>query len=81
VRIHLLVAVSSYSRRIFVKAFLHERQDEWREGLAAAFQHFGGVPRTVVGDNARALVSGRDAATSTVHFHPAYLPFCRDWAR
>lgn len=79
VRIHVLVAVLSYSRRIFVKAFLHERQDEWREGLAAAFQHFGGVTRTVLGDNARALVSGRDVATSTVHFHPAYLAFCRDW--
>jgi transposase len=79
VRVHLLVAVLSYSRRLFVKAFLHERQDEWREGLAAAFQHFGGVPRTVLGDNARALVIGRDAATSTVRFHPAYLAFCRDW--
>lgn len=79
VRIHLLVAVLSYSRRLFVKAFLHERQDEWREGLAAAFRHFGGVPRTVLGDNARALVVGRDAATSTVRFHPAYLAFCRDW--
>ncbi|BCS33764.1 transposase [Luteitalea sp. TBR-22] len=79
VRLHLLVAVLSYSRRIFVKAFLHERQDEWREGLAAAFQHFGGVTRTVLGDNARALVSGRDVATSTVHFHPADLAFCRDW--
>lgn len=47
---HLLVAVLSYSRRLFVKAFLHERQDEWREGLAAAFRYFGGVPRTVLGD-------------------------------
>jgi hypothetical protein len=78
VRIHLLVAVLSYSRRLFVKAFLHERQDEWREGVAAAFRHFGVCPDRV-GDNARALVSGRDAATSTVRFHPSYLAFCRDW--
>jgi transposase len=69
VRVCLLVAVLSYSRRLFVKAFLSERQDEWRDGLAAAFQHFGGVPRVILGDNARALVLGRDAATGTVTFH------------
>jgi transposase len=79
VRIFLLVAVLSYSRRLFVKAFLNERGDDWREGIAAALTHFGGVPRTLLGDNARALVLGRDRATGTVSFHPAYLAFCRDW--
>src|SRR5262245_10698720 len=79
VRVFLLVAVLSYSRRLFVKAFLNERGDDWREGLAAAFRHFGGVPRVLLGDNARALVLGRDRATGTVGFHPAYLAFCRDW--
>ena len=79
VRIFLLVAVLSYSRRLFVKAFLNERQDDWREGIAAAFTHFGGVPRTMLGDNARALVIGRDRATGTIVFHPAYVAFCRDW--
>jgi transposase len=79
VRVFVLVAVLSYSRRLFVKAFLSERQDDWREGIAAAFQHFGGVPRTLLGDNARALVSGRDRETGTVLFHPGYLAFCRDW--
>jgi transposase len=79
IRIFLLVAVLSYSRRLFVKAFLNERGDDWREGIAAAFTHFGGLPRTLLGDNARALVLGRDRATGTVSFHPAYLAFCRDW--
>jgi transposase len=79
VRIFLLVAVLSYSRRLFVKAFLNQRGDDWREGIAAAFVHFGGVPRVLLGDNARALVLGRDRATGTVSFHPAYLAFCRDW--
>jgi transposase len=72
-RIFLLVAVLSYSRRLFVKAFLNERGADWREGIAAAFVHFGGVPRTVLGDNARPLVRARDRATGTVSFHPAYL--------
>jgi transposase len=79
VRIFLLVAVLSYSRRLFVKAFLNERGDDWREGIAASFTHFGGLPRTLLGDNARALVLGRDRATGTVSFHPTYLAFCRDW--
>lgn len=79
ITVFLLVAVLSYSRRVFVQAFLRERQDDWREGIAAAFRHFGGVVLTVLGDNARALVVGRDRATGTVHFHPAYLTFCRDW--
>lgn len=79
VRIFLLVAVLSYSRRLFVKPFLNERGADWREGIAAAFTHFGGVPRTILGDNARPLVRARDRATGTVIFHPAYLAFCRDW--
>lgn len=79
VRVHLLVAVLSYSRRLFAKAFLGQRSDDWREGIAAAFRHFGGVPRTLLGDNARALVLGRDRATGAVQFHPAFLAFCTDW--
>ena len=79
VRVFLLVAVLGYSRRLFVKAFLNERQDDWRDGIAAAFQHFGGVPRTLLGDNARALVLGRERATGSVILHPGYLAFCRDW--
>ena len=79
ITVFLLVAVLSYSRRVFVKPFLRERQDDWREGIAAAFGHFGGVPQRILGDNARALVLGRDRATGTVTFHPSYLAFCRDW--
>lgn len=76
--VHLLVAVLSYSRRLFVKAFLAERGDDWREGIAEAFRHFGGVPRTVLGDNARALVVRHDRHAQVVVFHPGYLAFCRD---
>jgi transposase len=79
VRVYLLVAVLSHSRRLFVKPFLNQRSDDWREGIAAAFRHFGGVTRTLLGDNAKALVIGRDREAGTVTFHPAYLAFCRDW--
>jgi transposase len=77
VMVHLLVAVLSYSRRIFVRAFLAERGDDWREGIAAAFRHFGGVPRTLLIDNARPLVLRR--AEGRVVLQPAFEAFCRDW--
>lgn len=79
VKVFLLVAVLSYSRRLFVKALLAQRHDDWREGLAAAFRHFGGVPQTLLCDNATPLVKGRDAVADTVTFQPAFLAFCRDW--
>jgi transposase len=79
VTVHFMAAVLSYSRRMFVKAFLHERQGEWLDGIASAFRHFGGVPLEVLGDNARCLVIGRDREAQTVIFHPAYAAFCRDW--
>jgi transposase len=79
VRVYLLVAVLSYSRRLFVKPFLAERQDDWLEGIACAFRRFGGVPQTLLGDNARSLVVAHNRVARTVTFHPSYLAFCRDW--
>jgi transposase len=55
VKVYLLVAVLSHSRRLFVKAFLKQRGDDWREGIAEAFRHFGGVPAEVLGDSAKPL--------------------------
>lgn len=79
VRVYLLVAVLSHSRRLFVKAFLNQRGDDWREGIAEAFRYFGGMPLEVLGDNAKPLVIDRDKEAGTVRFHPAYLDFCREW--
>lgn len=75
--VHLLVAVLSYSRRLFVRAFLAERGDDWREGVAAAFEHFGGVPMKLLIDNARPLVLRR--TESAVDLHPEFAAFCREW--
>jgi transposase len=79
VRVHLFVAVLGYSRRLFVRASLSQRQDDWAEGLAGAFRHFGGVPQTLLLDNAGALVTGRDRETNTARLHPGFAAFCRDW--
>ncbi|SRR6266581_758313 len=79
VRVHLFIAVLGFSRRLFTRASLSQRQDDWREGLAGAFRHFGGVPRALLLDNAGALVVGRDRAAGTARLHPAFEAFCRDW--
>jgi transposase len=79
VRVFFVCAVLGFSRRLFVRAFLSARQDDWREGIAGAFQRFGGVPRTLLIDNDGALVIGRDQATQTARLHPAFAAFCRDF--
>jgi transposase len=79
VPVFLFVATLGYSRLLFVQPFRHERQSVWFAGLEAAFQHFGGVPRDVLLDNARALVDYHDPATREVRFNARLLAFARYW--
>jgi transposase len=78
-KVHFFVAVLGYSRRIFVRASLSQRQDDWREGLAGAFRAFGGVTQKILIDRAGALVVGQDRETGTARIHPAFAAFCKDW--
>lgn len=79
VKVHLFVATLGYSRRTYVALFLHERQSAWLQGLEGAFRHFGGTPREVLIDNARALVNEHDAQTREVAFNDRFHAFCRYW--
>ena len=78
-KVYVFVAVLGYSRRIFVRASLSQRQDDWREGLASAFRAFGGVPRRLLIDRAGALVVGQERETGTARIHPTFAAFCKDW--
>jgi transposase len=78
-KVHLFVAVLGYSRRIFVRASLSQRQDDWREGLAGAFRTFGGVTQRILIDRAGALVVGEDRESGKARVHPAFAGFCKDW--
>lgn len=78
-KVFFFVAVLGYSRRIFVRASLSQRQDDWREGLAGAFRVFGGVTQRILIDRAGALVVGHDRESGTARIHPAFAAFCRDW--
>lgn len=75
-RIYLFVATLGYSRRTFVRATRSQRQEEWLTGLRAALEHFGGVPREVVVDNARALILSHGEGGPVVH--PVFAAYCRD---
>lgn len=78
-KVHLFVGVLGFSRRIFVRASLSQKQDDWREGLAGAFRAFGGVTQRILIDRAGALVIGEDRETHTARVHPAFAAFCKDW--
>ncbi len=80
VKVFFLVAVLGFSRRIFVRAMLSERQGEWLSSLAAAFRHFGGVTRTLLVDNAGALVLRHDRRRRVLTFTAGFEAFCRDWS-
>ena len=65
-KVFFFVATLGYSRRLHVRAFGHEKQDSWFTGLESAFQAFGGVPREVLLDNARALILHHDPSSGRV---------------
>jgi transposase len=78
VKVYLMTAVLGYSRRLFVRASLAQRQDDWLEGLDAAFRHFGGLTEQVLCDNASPLVTSHDRQTGHVVWNPGFEAFCRD---
>lgn len=79
VTVHLFVLVLSYSRRIYVEAFPNQKQESWLKGTENAFRRFDGVPRTVLTDNAKALVVSHDVRSREVEFGKAFLAFSRHW--
>jgi transposase len=78
-KVCLFVATLGYSRRIYARAFQHERQSAWLDGIEGAFRHFGGVPGELLLDNAKALVQHHDAATREVVFNERLHAFARYW--
>jgi transposase len=78
VTVLLMTAVLGYSRRLFCRAFLAQRQDDWLEGLEEAFRHFGGLPEQLLCDNASPLVNSHHAQTGEVVWHPGFAACCKD---
>lgn len=54
------VATLGFSRASFVRFSAREDSPAWCQGLELAFEYFGGVPRTVLFDNAKTVILERD---------------------
>jgi transposase len=78
VKVYLMTAVLGYSRRLYCRAFLAQRQDDWLEGLDGAFRHFGGLTEQILCDNASPLVISHDRQSGQVVWNPGFEVFCRD---
>ena len=80
VRVHLFVATLGYSRRVYVRAFRHQRQSAWLDGIEGAFRHFGGMPGGLPFDDAKTLVEHHDRVTREVTFNERPHAFARYWS-
>lgn len=65
------VLVLSYSRRVFLRFYLHARTDSFIRGHVEAFEHWGGIPKVVLYDNLKSAVIERDA--QAIRFNPQLL--------
>jgi transposase len=65
------VMVLSFSRRIFLRFYLHARTDSFIRGHVEAFEAWGGVSKVVLYDNLKSAVIERDA--QAIRFNPQLL--------
>ena len=74
------VATLGYSRASYVHFFDNERSESWLTGLRQSFDFFGGVPKEVLFDNAKAIVLERDAYGVGEHrWHPELLLLAKEY--
>ena len=74
-KIHLFVYTLGYSRRLYTRAYRHERLTSLLDGREHAFRWFGGVTLSCLYDNPRNLVLGR--REHKVLWHPLFEDFAR----
>lgn len=67
--VHLFVMVLGFSRRIFARAYEHERIGNLLDGHEAAFERFGGRTATLLYDNPRTIVLSKDEVNGTIEWN------------
>jgi transposase len=79
-RLLAFVATLGFSRATFVRFTRAEQFEDWRDGLIAALEFFGGVPRQVLFDNTKTVIIKRDAYGPELHrWHPGMLELAREY--
>jgi len=74
---HVLRIVLSHSRRGYSEVVSRQSTDEFIRCIENAFEHFGGVPRTLVVDNLKAAVLQADWFDPEIN--PKFADFCRHY--
>ena len=72
---HALVCELGYSRKGHVRFYRNERQSILLEGLARAFEAFGGIALRVVFDQMATIVLGRIGSNGKPIWHPRFIDF------
>lgn len=67
-----------YSCAYYVAAFPRQKQEAFLEGHVSAFEHFGGVPQTVIYDNLKTAV--KEGWGKTAKEHERFKPFAAHYA-
>lgn len=79
-RLLAFVATLGYSRATFVRFTRSERFEDWRDGLIAAFEYFGGVPREVLFDNTKTVIIDRNEYGPGLHrWHAGMLELSNEY--
>lgn len=77
--LHVFVAVLGFSRMLYIEFTDNMRYDTTEECHRNAFSFFGGVPREVLYDNMKTVVSQRDAYRTGQHrFNPSLWQFGKE---
>jgi transposase len=77
--VHALGCVLAYSRYLHLRFYRDERQSTLLEGLARAFDAFGGTALRLVFDNMATVVLARVGRQRTPLWHPRLLDFARHY--
>lgn len=77
--VHALGCVLAYSRYLHLRFYRDERQSTLLEGLARAFETFGGAALRLVFDNMSTVVLARVGRQQTTLWHPRLLDFARHY--
>jgi len=70
--VHLFTMVLGFSRRLFAKAYGNEGLESLLDAHAAAFEHFGGRPESLLYDNPRTIVTAKDETTGEVSWNATF---------
>ena len=79
VRLSVIVVVLGYSRTIWGRFLVTERQDALLESLEEAFRTLGGVPRELLFDNLKQVVATPKTSEAGVVVQPSFLAFAEHW--